>query len=207
MLRRRLVGHLRVRLAWLGIAVLAALAVLRWGGAYSPVPAWSVRDAAARYSPGQLVEARQWLRAGVVPGATTRWRNMSEQGLLDLRSLTWPNGATVAADYGPWRHVWPRDASWVAAAFCVTHHGDEASRVLGFLAQAQRADGGWAARYGLDGKPLRDGRGPQLDATGWVPWAVAVCAGADLETPLAARFWPMVRAAAYAATAAIGSWC
>ncbi|HEY8111909.1 MAG TPA: hypothetical protein VII16_03455, partial [Actinomycetes bacterium] len=228
-MRRTFVSRLRPQLAWLCAVVIAVLAVLRWGGAYSPVPSWSIHDAAARYTPGQLEQMRRWLEMGTVPGATTRWADMTEQALLDLRSLTKPSGATVASNYGPWRHVWPRDASWVAAAFCVSGHPREASQVLSFLAQTQRADGRWEARYRLDGQPLRDRRGSQLDANGWALWAVDLCArslaaqplGAAMGTPrngtavaapdsdgpaaaLAIQVWPLVQRAADAAARALG---
>jgi glucoamylase len=227
--RRTFVGGLRPQLAWFCAVVIAVLAVLRWGGAYSPVPAWSIHDATARYTPGQLEQMRRWLEMGTVPGATTRWADMTEQALLDLRSLTRPSGATVASNYGPWRHVWPRDASWVAAAFCVSGHPREASQVLSFLAHTQRDDGRWEARYRLDGQPLRDRRGSQLDANGWALWAVGLCArslaakplGAATGTPrngtavaapdgdgpaaaLAVQVWPLVQLAADAAARALG---
>jgi GH15 family glucan-1,4-alpha-glucosidase len=154
---------------------------------------------------------------------------MTEQAILDLRSLTKPSGATIASNYGPWRYVWPRDASWVAAAFCVSGHQREASQVLGFLAQAQRDDGRWEARYHLDGQPLRDRRGSQLDANGWALWAVGLCARSLAGTPLrtatgtsrngsagaaldgdglaaafAVQVWPFVQRAADAALRAFG---
>ena len=228
-MRRTFVGRLRPQLAWFCAVVIAVLAVLRWGGAYSPVPAWSIHDAAARYTPGQLEQLDRWLEMGTVPGATTRWADMTEQALLDLHSLTKPSGATVASNYGPWRYVWPRDASWVAAAFCVSGHPREASQVLSFLAQTQRDDGRWEARYRLDGQPLRDRRGSQLDANGWALWAVGLCArslaarplGAAIGAPrngtaiaapdgdgpaaaLAVQVWPLVQRAADAATRALG---
>ena len=228
-MRRTFTGRLRSQLAWLCAVLIAVLAVLRWGGAYSPFPAWSLRDAATRYTPGQLQQMHRWLDTGVVPGVTTRWAGMTKQALLDLRSLTRPSGATVASNYGPWRYVWPRDASWVAAAFCVSGHPQDAWQVLSFLTQVQRSDGRWEARYRLDGKPLRDGRRSQLDANGWALWAVGLCARspaanlsrAAVGTPVnvtavasldgnrpapafAVQFWPLVQRAADAAMRALG---
>ncbi len=115
---------------------------------------------------------RAWLASGTVPGAGTGFGPMAERALLDLRALTTPEGAAAAAWRPYWRAVWPRDASWVAAAFASTGHPADALAVLGFLARTQREDGTWAARYHLDGSPVLDGRPDQLDATGWVPWAV-----------------------------------
>jgi glucoamylase len=201
--RRTALSRLRIRLTWLAVAVLAVVAVLRWGQNYSPTPAWSVRDAATRYTPNQLADARLWLTYGSVPAASTRWADMAGQALLDIRALTKPNGATIAANYGPWRNVWPRDAAWVAAAFCVTGHQAEAASVLGFLAQTQHDDGTWSARYHLHGEPVRERRKPQLDATGWVPWAVGLCAGQP-DGPAVPGLWPMVRGAADAAARSFG---
>src|SRR4029453_9424167 len=87
----------------------------------------------------------------------------------------------------------------------------------------------WEARYRLDGQPLRDRRGSQLDANGWALWAVGVAApplaatllGAATVTPrngtavaapdgdgpaaaLAVQVWPLVQRAADAAARALG---
>lgn len=230
-MRRTFVGRHRPQLVWLCALVIGTLAVLRWGGAYSPVPAWSIHDAAVRYTPSQLEQMHRWLENGTVPGASTRWAGMTEQALLDLRSLTKPSGATLASNYGPWRNVWPRDASWVAAAFCVSGHPWEASQVLSFLEDTQRDDGRWEARYRLDGEPLRDHRGSQLDANGWVLWAAGLCVRSLAATPsrtalgsppdgpaiavldgdgpgaaaaLTVHVWPLVQRAADAAEQALG---
>ena len=48
-----------------------------------------------------------------------------------------------------------------------------AYRILRFLQRMQPRNGIWAARYLPDGSgPVRDGRPAELDADGWVPWAV-----------------------------------
>ena len=117
-------------------------------------------------------ETRSWLADGTVPGSTEKERRMAERALLDLRLLTGPNGAAVAAPHGRWNYVWPRDASWVAAAFAATGHHEESYEILEFLASVQGEDGTWEARYKADGSPVLDGRAPQPDATGWFPWAV-----------------------------------
>ena len=109
------------------------------------------------------------LGKGVVPGATEKERRIAERALLDLRLLTDPNGAAVAAPYKRWNYVWPRDASWAAAAFAATGHHEESYEILEFLASVQNEDGTWEARYRVDGTPVLDGRAPQLDATGWFP--------------------------------------
>jgi glucoamylase len=83
------------------------------------------------------------------------------------------------------------------------------------LQHAQEPDGNWAARYHLDGTPVRDGRPAELDAAGWVPWAVwswataAERAGSGLAAGLVhrelAELWPMVSAAADAAAQSLTS--
>jgi glucoamylase len=100
--------------------------------------------------------------------------------------------------------VWPRDASFTAAALAVTGHRREAAAILSFLAGTQRADGTWPARSHPDGRPVDDGRPAQLDATGWVPWAAWLASDQGRDADLAARLWPTVRAAADHAAAALG---
>lgn len=150
-------------------------------------------------------ETRAWLKRGVVPGFTEKERRMAERALLDLRLLTRPNGAAVAAAYPRWDYVWPRDAGWAAAAFAATGHHEESYEILSFLAQTQKPDGTWEARYEPDGSPVLDGRPPQLDATGWFPWAVwfhGATAPEELEN--VQTLWPSVRAAANAASGSLG---
>lgn len=154
-----------------------------------------------------VAETRGWLKKGSLPGSTEKERWMAERALLDLRLLTNPNGGAVAARYKRWNYVWPRDASWTAAAFAATGHHEESYEILTFLADVQKADGTWEARYRPDGAPVRDGRAPQLDATGWFPWAVwfysATAPGGSerqVET-----LWPATRRAADAATTSLRS--
>jgi len=169
-------------------------------------------SAALRSHVHRLVRAqRDWLAAGDVPGRSAADRDLAARALLDLHLLTRPNGATVAAWHPHWRYVWPRDASWVAAAFAATGHRADAWAVLRFLARVQRADGTWDARYRMDGSgPVDDGRAWQLDANGWVPWAVWFWWQSQPRpaSPAALRqlreLLPMVAAAADAATAALG---
>lgn len=153
-----------------------------------------------------IAESRAWLKKGTVPGSTAKERRMAGRALLDLRLLTDRNGAAVAARYKRWNYVWPRDASWAAAAFAATGHHEESYEILEFLAAVQKDDGTWEARYKPDGSPVLDGRAPQLDATGWFPWAVwfhttTASAGGEREVE---TLWPAVRRAADASTASLG---
>jgi len=150
-------------------------------------------------------EERAWLAAGTVPGATTAERDAAARSLLFLRLLVRPGGAALAAQTPYWAYVWPRDASFTAAALAVTGHRREAAAVLGFLAGTQRHDGTWPARSHPDGRPVADGRPAQLDATGWVPWAAWLASDQGRDTGLAARLWPTVRAAADHAAASLGA--
>jgi glucoamylase len=157
--------------------------------------------------PGALAvaaEERAWLAAGTVPGAGPAERDAAARSLLFLRLLVRPGGAALAAQTPYWAYVWPRDASFTAAALAVTGHRREAAAVLGFLAGTQRPDGGWPARSHPDGRPVSDGRPAQLDAAGWVPWAAWLATDQGRDTDLAARLWPTVRAAADHAAAALG---
>ena len=148
---------------------------------------------------------RAWLGKGTVPGSKEEERRMAERALLDLRLLTGPNGAAVAAPYKRWNYVWPRDASWAAAAFAITGHHEEAYEILEFLAEVQKKDGTWEARYRTDGSPVLDGRDPQLDATGWFPWAVWFYAATAPESARqeAEELWPAVRRSADAAAGSL----
>ncbi len=157
--------------------------------------------------PGALAvaaEERAWLAAGTVPGASAAEREVAARSLLFLRLLVRPGGAALAAQTPSWAYVWPRDASFTAAALAVTGHRREAAAILGFLAGTQRPDGTWPARSRPDGRPVDDGRPAQLDATGWVPWAAWLASDQGRDRDLAARLWPAVRAAADHAAASLG---
>jgi glucoamylase len=149
---------------------------------------------------------RDWLRSGLVPGATAAQRAMAARALLDLRLALRPDGAVVAGWRSGWEYAWPRDSSWVAVALSETGHPAMAYRILRFLQRMQGADGIWAARYLPGGSgPVRDGRPAELDADGWIPWAVWTWAMTQQLRPGSrahhdlALLWPMVTRAADAA--------
>jgi glucoamylase len=192
-----------------GAAYLEGSTVLRLGdGRLRYVPPGGVEPVTGPpWDPGALAvagEERAWLAAGTVPGATAVERDVAARSLLFLRLLVRPGGAAQAAQTPYWAYVWPRDASFTAAALAVTGHRREAAAVLGFLAGTQRPDGTWPARSHPDGRPVGDGRPAQLDAAGWVPWAAWLATDQGRDTDLAARLWPTVRAAADHAAASLG---
>lgn len=129
-----------------------------------------------------------WLRRGWIPGSGALDVPVGERGaagtdvpsrttvtrtaLLDLRRLTRPNGAVAAGPDAPWAYTWPRDTSFVAAAYAVSGYVDDAWRALDFLASVQHADGGFEARYLLDGSGVPDDRPRQSDGAGWVLWGL-----------------------------------
>ena len=161
-------------------------------------PATACQQAAVRAD-------RQWLSSGIVPGDGPQLTSLATRALLDLRLSTRPDGAVIAGWHNRWEYSWPRDSSWVAVAFAVTGHAGDSLRILRFLQQTQLPSGTWAARYRPDGSgPVDDGRPAELDANGWVPWAVwcwSVEESHESESaePQLAGLWPMVEAAADAA--------
>jgi GH15 family glucan-1,4-alpha-glucosidase len=123
--------------------------------------------------------------------------DLAAQALSDLRALTLPSGAVLAGPHGPWAYVWPRDASFAAAAYCATGDVGRGLSVLGFLERVHPRSGRWAARYEQDGSgPVADRRGPQLDGSGWVPWAAGFCAASGATDDALRGLWPMVRQSA-----------
>jgi GH15 family glucan-1,4-alpha-glucosidase len=151
---------------------------------------------------------RNWLDTGRVPGATATQRSMATRALLELRLAVRPDGAVLAGWRGgqEYEYAWPRDSSWVAVALTDTGHPAMAYRILRFLQRMQGRNGIWAARYLPDGSgPVRDGRPAELDADGWVPWAVWSWAVTQPLIPASqphrelTLLWPMVARAADAA--------
>lgn len=165
-----------------------------------------------RSAPGSAADAaadRRWLVSGTTPGSSGLLP-MNQRALLDLRSLTTSNGAVVAGSTAAWRYVWPRDASFAAAAYSATGHRADALRVLTYLASIAPADGRWQARYLADGSGRApDDRGVQLDGAGWVLWATGRYVADGRADPATAsdlgRLWPMVTASADAIVASLGS--
>lgn len=120
----------------------------------------------------------EWLAAGRVPGAGTRWEAMVREALLDLDVLVLDDGAALAGWTPHWRYVWPRDASFVAAALARSGHPDDAERVLAHLQRVQRArppgTPAYPARFLPDGSGgVPDDRPAEADGAGWVLWAAA----------------------------------
>jgi glucoamylase len=150
---------------------------------------------------------QSWFDSGDPPSGAHA--EMAERALRDIRLLTDSTGAAMAAPVTAWRHVWPRDAAFVTAALATTGYHTDAARVLSFLAGVAPEDGIWEARYRSDGSgPVSDGRAPQMDGAGWVPWAtwLAVEAAPDPEhaAALVQMMGPAVIASAEAITASIG---
>lgn len=161
----------------------------------APIDAAALLDASA--AADAAAASRAWLAAGTVPGAGGPYAELGEDALLDLRALVLDNGASLAAPSPKWRYVWPRDASFTAAALARTGHVDEALDVLGFLGQVQEEDGSFHARYLPDGTGVPDDRGLQSDGTGWALWAAAVVvaeAPAADRADVVARLRPLVDA-------------
>jgi glucoamylase len=135
-------------------------------------PGWrATRDTGGPVPRGPVADAG-WLARGTVPGRGTRWEQMVRTSLLDLHQLSQPNGAVAAGAGSTWNYAWPRDTAFVAVALARAGHHAEALQALTFLARVQLADGGFEARYRLDGSGPPDQRARQSDGAGWVLWAV-----------------------------------
>lgn len=181
-------GGLRMRVYSL-VVIGALLAFLAGGFGWSqhrrPVPELVTDDAPAALH-GDLLD-------------------LTAQALTDLRSLTGSSGAALAGPHGPWAYVWPRDASFTAAAYCATGDVGRGLMVLGYLSRIRPQDGRWAARYQPDwAGPVADERGAQLDGSGWVAWATGFCAAAGATTDALRGLWPMVRQSADQAAGELG---
>ncbi|NDL58423.1 hypothetical protein F7O44_15245 [Phytoactinopolyspora sp. XMNu-373] len=148
-----------------------------------------------------------WFNAGTPPSGA--YADMAERAIRDIRLLTDSTGAAIAAPVTAWRHVWPRDAAFVTAALATTGYHYDAALVLSFLAGVAPEDGLWEARYRSDGSgPVSDGRAPQMDGAGWVPWATWLAVESAPDPAHAAAVTrmmaPAVIASADAITASIG---
>ena len=133
---------------------------------------------------------RAWLVRGRVPGGA-EMAPVVTRALLDLRHLTRPNGAVAAGPDGPWALAWPRDCSFVASAYAVSGHVEDAWAVLGFLGSVQGADGGFEARYLLSGAGPPDARPRQSDGAGWVLWAMDRTRGESGQRTVPASLYPL----------------
>ena len=145
---------------------------------------------------------RRWLADGDVPGPAST-SDLVANALLDLDTLTLPGGACIAGWPRPWRYVWPRDASFAAAALASAGHVDDAVAILAFLQAMLPPSGIFQARYRPDGSGPPDDRGEQSDSTGLVLWATAeVWRHADdhvIASAVLARLRPLIDVAADAA--------
>ncbi|WP_194164911.1 glycoside hydrolase family 15 protein [Pseudactinotalea sp. HY160] len=164
----------------------------------------------------QIEESRAWLASGSVPGRTPGDRELAERALLDLRLLLQESGAVAAAWRSAWKYSWPRDSAFVAVALARAGHLEEARRILAYQDATLRRDctgrqanclvGTWDARTRLDGSGPPDDRPWQLDANGFVPWAVWQYLQAlptSERAAAAAEFYDMVRLAADVAASSL----
>jgi glucoamylase len=159
-------------------------------------PGWRV-DGASSIDGGTAAgagvggEERTWLAAGAVPGQDTRWASMVRFAMVDLRQLTRGNGAVAAGAAARWGYAWPRDMAFVAVAMARTGHREDALRMLTFLQDVQSGDGGFEARYRLDGSGPPDDRPRQSDGSGWALWAMGEVLRAGATPPGAADLRPL----------------
>ena len=162
-------------------------------------PASGDLPGAQRGTDEQIRQAQDDVRRLRLPGRGSSFAEMAEMALADIEAVVLPNGAAVAAASPYWRYVWPRDASFLAAALVLVRRHDLARRILEYVAKVQEPDGTWQARYLADGSgDVPDGRGTQLDGNGWFLWAAWLLHTADQTTSL----WPAARKALHAAIAA-----
>jgi glucoamylase len=106
--------------------------------------------------------------------------------MIDLRQLSRGNGAVAAGAAARWGYAWPRDMAFVAVAMARTGHRADALRMLSFLQGVQSVDGGFEARYRLDGSGPPDDRPRQSDGSGWALWAMGELLRAETTRPGAA---------------------
>ena len=194
-------GARRVR--WFPVVVIVVLLAFLAAGTASNVRRNPQPQLVADGIPGRSLPTT----TGTCPGSSLSatdcaFSDLTRHALADLDALTLPNGATLAGWDGPWRFVWPRDASFVAAARCSIGQYAEAAKVLGFLDRVRPSSGRWAARYSADtGASPQDGREAQLDGSGWVLWATWFCASTGLDLN---QYWSMVQESADQIVAELG---
>lgn len=145
----------------------------------------------------EIQRAETWIAAGTIPGAGTRWEEMSRWALTDIYQLL-PHGVDrggpPAGAGSKWAYFWPRDGAFLAVALHRTGHQEDAGQIVQFIARLpfdKRV--GFDARYLLDGGRVREQpRGSQSDGCGWVLWALselatdAASAGPDQLPPSSA---------------------
>jgi GH15 family glucan-1,4-alpha-glucosidase len=144
---------------------------------------------------GVRPQSLRWLALGRVPAGGTRWADMARYATIDLGALTprsnnW--GGPVGGAGEKWGYTWPRDAAFAAAALAATGHRADAHRVLAFLQRVQEKDGGFEARYLLDGRGAPDDRPRQSDGAGWALWALDQVIGREPNTAALAEFRPLL---------------
>lgn len=120
-------------------------------------------------------------------GTDGRWTDMLRYALVDLRQLGAANGAVAAGAAPHWAYTWPRDAAFAVAADVALGQPGRALRTLGFLQRMQRPDGGFEARYKLDGSGVPDARPAQTDGAGWALWALGRVARSTTAADAAAH--------------------
>lgn len=159
---------------WSGVALCAAavsIAIIAATATVTTVAQPGLMTGPGWRAHGELAADTAWLARGTIPGMGTRWEQMSRIALLDLHQLSSKNGAVAAGAGGRWNYAWPRDMAFVAVALARTGHSGEARQSLAFLENVQRAEGGFEARYLLDGSGPPDQRERQSDGAGWALWA------------------------------------
>lgn len=161
-------------IAGLITGLIAAVAAATPAGHPTLVTSTSWRasqDTAGVFADGPTADAA-WLSIGSIPGRGTRFEDMVRMALLDLHQLYQPNGAVAAGAGDRWNYAWPRDTAFVAVALARTGHHAEALQALAFVQSVQLEDGGFEARYLLDGSGPPDDRDRQSDGAGWSLWAL-----------------------------------